>query len=136
MVLSVAVRVGIPGYLAVSTRAEAARAAADLDRVRQAVTRYRASSDRWPVDYGPGLVPPELTPYLGGLVFNRPRYRLDWQNWPLPDGLPGRPHVRAVLALSVETEDLALGAALIEALGSDTRHFLVGNTYTFVLALD
>ncbi len=136
MVMSVVVRVGIPGYQGVVRRAEAVQVAADFNLVRQSVAEYQADFNSWPPDYALGVVPPELAPYLDGLVFNRGRYRLDWQNWALPDGLPGRPGARSVLALSVETEDRALGEALVQLLGSNASHFLLGNTYTFVLEVD
>lgn len=136
MVLSVLARIGIQAYQGAARRSEAAQVVADFDMVRQALSRYRANSDDWPRDYGPGIVPPELKPYLGGLGFHRRHYRLDWQNWPLPHGLPGRPAVRGVLALSVETEDRALGAAFTRLLEPDWKHFIIGDTYTFVLTLD
>jgi hypothetical protein len=77
-----------------------------------------------------------LVPYLDGLTFHRRGYTLDWQSWAIPDGLPGQPGARGVLALSVETQDRALGAAVEDLLGSNANHFMIGNTYTFILEVD
>jgi len=136
MVMSVVVRIGIPGYEGVTRRAEAVQVAADFNLVRQAVAEYQADHNEWPPDSWPGLTPPELVPYLGGLTFHRARYTLDWQNWAIPDGLPGRPGAQRVLALSVQATDRALGTAVEELLGSNANHFLTGDTYTFILEVN
>ena len=133
MVMSVMVRIGVPSYRGVALKAEAVQIAADIHVVRAAVNEFQSDHNRWPADYGPGLVPPELAPYLDGLSFNRGRYRLDWQHWALPKGLPGRTDVRAILAVSVVTTDRALGAALEEMMGSAVKHLTLGDTYTFIL---
>lgn len=136
VLISVFVRIGIPMYERVIRQAETLRVESDFEAVRQAVVEYHIDHGEWPEESGPGLVPPRLAPYLDGLPFVRGRYRLDWQHWPLPSGLPGVPAVRAALALSVITEDRALGAALVEALGSRGAHFALGDSYTFILVLD
>jgi len=136
MLISVFVRIGIPVYRSVVLRAETGRVGSDFEVVKEAVTEYHAEHGEWPEESGPGLVPPGLAPYLDGLPFIRGRYRLDWQHWQLPSGLPGVTAVRAALALSVITEDRALGAALLEALGSSGAHFALGDSYTFILVLD
>ncbi len=134
MVMSVVVRLGIPNYQEVRTRAEAASAAGDFHVVRQAVMAYQADNNAWPPDLGPGQTPPELADYLPAeFSFNRGLYRLDWENWSLPSGLPSHPQVRSVLAVSVVTENRALGAALADLLGSSTPHFSLTGNYTFVL---
>ncbi len=133
MVLSVLVRLGLPIYQGVRLETQAAQIAADITAVQAAVSEYRSEHSSWPRDLGPGIVPPELVPYLDGLPFNRGPYRLDWQNWALPDGLPDHPGTRAVLAVSVVTEDRALGVALLELLGPTAKHFAIGDSYTFIL---
>ncbi len=134
MVVSVVVRIGIPNYQNVLSRAEAVRAAGDFRVVREALEHYGSEHNGWPRDFGPGQVPPELAPYLQeGFSFNRGHYRLDLQNWSLPDGLPSQPDTRTMLGLSVVTDDTALGAALNELMGPEFPHFAVGGTYTFIL---
>jgi prepilin-type N-terminal cleavage/methylation domain-containing protein len=136
MIMSVVTRLGLPGYQGVVLKAEAIQVVADFNVVRQAVAEYQADHNSWPGDFGPGLVPPELAPYLNGLPFNRGRYKLDWQNWALPNGLPNQPGARAILAVSVVTNDRALGAALEDLLGSNRNHFSLGDTYTFIIETD
>lgn len=133
MVLSVLARLSLPIYQELRLKTQTAQVAADIEAVRTAVSEYQSDHPFWPRDRGPGIVPPELAPYLEGLSFNRGPYRLDWQNWALPDGLPDRPAARAVLAVSVVTENRALGLALQELLGASASHFAIGNSYTFIL---
>ena len=82
-----------------------------------------------------GQVPPDLVPYLpDGFSFKRGRYQLDWENWPLPSGLPSSPGTRAILGVSVVTEDRALGLALEDFITPSAAHFALAGSYTFVLA--
>jgi prepilin-type N-terminal cleavage/methylation domain-containing protein len=134
MVMSVVVRIGIPNYQEVRLRAEAAQVAGDFNVVRQAVFEYLAENHSWPPEFGTGQVPPGLTPHLPeGFTFQRGRYQLDWEHLMLPSGLPSHPDARAILGVSIVTEDRALGAALEEILGSTSTHFSLGGSYTFVL---
>ncbi len=134
MITSVVVRIGIPNYQGVLSRTEAVRAAGDLRVVQEALEAFRSDHQDWPRDSGPGQVPPELVPHLqDGFSFNRGRYRLDFQSWEIPDGLPSRPGARALLGLSIITEDPLLGAALEEILGTEFPHFTLAGNYTFVL---
>ena len=102
--------------------------------MRQADYEYLAEHRGWPGEYGAGYVPPELGPYLPeGFSFNRGRYQLDWEHWILPSGLPSSPDTRAILGVSILTEDSALGAALEDLIGSAFSHFSLAGSYTFVL---
>lgn len=136
MILSVLVRVGIPSFQGLVLKAAASRVVSEMDRVRRAAHAYQADYNAWPRDVGPGLAPPELVPYLDGLSFSQGRYQLDWQLWPLPGGLPWRPDSRQMLAISIITPDRRLGAALVEHMGSNSHHFALGDTYTFVVEID
>jgi prepilin-type N-terminal cleavage/methylation domain-containing protein len=136
LILSVVARIGLPRYQNANLKAQAAQAVADLDVIRAAAIEYQSDHDGWPADVGPGQSPPELRPYLAGLSFKRGDYQLDWQNWRLPEGLPGDPEVRGILAVSIVTEHPALAAAVGELLGSMGPHFSVGNSYTVVLDTD
>ena len=134
MVMSVVARLGVPRYQEVWVRAEAARAAGDFHLVRQAAMEYLAENHQWPRDFGTGQVPPGLEDYLPeGYSFNRGFYRLDWENWPLPQGLPSEPEVRGILGLTIVTQDRRLGQALDELLGSTGPGFSLAGHHTFVL---
>jgi prepilin-type N-terminal cleavage/methylation domain-containing protein len=134
MVISVVVRLGIPNYHEVRLKAEAVKVLGDFNVVRQAANVYMTEHNDWPQDLGAGQVPPELTAYLPpGFSFGRGRYQLDWEHWVIPSGLPGNPDLRAILGLSIVTEDRALGAALDGLLGSGRANFSLGPSYTFIL---
>jgi len=134
MVISVVVRIGIPNYQEVRLKAEAVRVAGDFASVRVAAINYQADHNAWPRDFGPGQIPPELASYLpDGFSFYRGRYRLDWENWVLPSGLPSNPDARAILGVSIVTEDRALGAALEALLGNNSANFSMAGSYTFIL---
>lgn len=134
MVMSVVVRLGIPNYQEVRLKAEAASVAGDFEVVRHAAFGYLADHNGWPRDFAAGQVPPELVSYLpDGFSFLRGPYQLDWENWVLPQGLPSDPEARAILGISIVTQDRALGAALEEILGNNAAHFSLGRSYTFVI---
>jgi prepilin-type N-terminal cleavage/methylation domain-containing protein len=134
MVMSVVVRMGIPNLQEVRIKAEAAQVAGDFDAVSHAVTGFQADHNRWPEEYGAGQVPPDLVEHLPpGFSFQKGRYQLDWENLSLPSGIPGNPDARAILGVSIVTQDRALGAALEELLGSSRAHFSLAGSYTFVL---
>ncbi len=134
MIMSVVVRIGIPNYQEVRLRAEAARVVGDFEVVRVAVFNYNADHHTWPRDFGPGVVPPELRPYLPeGFTFDRGLYELDWENWILPDGLPKHPETKVLLGISVTTPDPALGHAVEDLLGTSMAHYTLGDNYTFVI---
>jgi len=134
MVMSVVVRIGIPNYQEVRLKAEAVQVAGDFNVVRQAAFEHLAENHGWPRDFGAGQIPPELASYLpDGFSFQRGRYQLDWENWVLPSGLPSNPDARAILGLSIVTEDRALGAALEALLGSNSNNFSLAGSYTFIL---
>ena len=134
MVISVVVRIGIPNYQEVRLKAEATRVAGDFNAVQTAAANYQADHNGWPREFGAGQIPPELIPYLpDGFSFHRGRYRLDWENWSLPSGLPSNPDARTILGLSILTEDRALGAAIEALLGNNPAHFSLAGNYTFIL---
>lgn len=126
-------RISAPGVHDVLLDARAASVVGDIDVVRVAALGHQADHFTWPADAGPGDVPPGLAPYLPeAFDFQGPGYVLDWDVWPLPDGLPGAPGTRLLLAVTVVTEDRALGLAVAEAMGGGT-HFSLGSRYTFLV---
>jgi prepilin-type N-terminal cleavage/methylation domain-containing protein len=134
-IVAILARIALPAYHDLATRARAAAAVADLEAVRMAAYGYNADTNEWPADRTPGVVPPELLPYLGpGFSFQRAHYQLDWENWVLPDGTPRYPGTGVLLGVSISTTDPALGQALEELVGSDTAHYTLANNYTFVIA--
>ena len=61
------------------------------------------------------------------------RYQLDWENWVLPEGMPGDPTVRGLIGISITTSDRALGLAIMDLIPANAK-FALGETYTFIFA--
>lgn len=133
--LGILARIAIPSYQQVTYRARAAAAIGDLNAVRTAAYEYNIATNEWPADRYPGEVPPELVSYLGeDFTFERDHYRLDWENWTMPDGTPKHSGTGVLLGVSIVTRDEQLGAALEALVGSDRAHYTLGDNYTFIIA--
>jgi prepilin-type N-terminal cleavage/methylation domain-containing protein len=111
-----------------SHTAMAAKVVGEFTAVRLAAYRYEADHhNRWPGEQGPGVVPPELIPYLpAAFSFAQPRYQLDWDNLS-PSMNPFQ------LAISLTTPDAQLINSLRQTLGNRTPYFFAGNRLTFIL---
>lgn len=137
LLVAILARVSLPVYHAVALRVRTASAVTAIDAVRDAARSYNAATGQWPADARGGVVPPELRAYLGeAFRFDRRSYRLDWENWHLPDGRPDRPDATVVLGVSIATENAALGQALRKVVGDSVPSFTLGDRYTFILAPD
>lgn len=124
----------LPTYRNMVVKARAAKVAGDFNTVRVAAFNYYTEHDEWPADNYPGIVPPELVPYLpSDFTFNHDGYQLDWENWVLPDGTPMHPETHVLLGISVVTNDGLLAAAVVKLLGSGMTHYTLDNNYTFVI---
>lgn len=127
-------RVAVPNYQEMHLKARAAEVAGEIRTVEVAVLNYNADTNRWPTDVTAGVVPPELRSYLpAGFRFTREGYRLDWENWKLPDGLPRYPRKKVLLGVSVTSENETLLNAVSDLTGGSRARFTLGDTYTFVL---
>lgn len=134
VVMSTLVRMALPNFHDVLLKARAAEVVGDFEVVRVAVLNYHADHLQWPKDGYTGQVPAGLDAYLPeGFRFDRPGYRLDWENWMLPDGLPSDPGSGVLLGISVVTEDMALGQAVLDLLGGGMTAYSLGDAYTFVV---
>jgi prepilin-type N-terminal cleavage/methylation domain-containing protein len=133
-VMGTLVRMAVPSFHDVLVRARAAEVIGDFEVVRVAVLSYHADHSQWPADGHTGQVPPGLAEYLpDNFSFEGMGYRLDWENWVLPGGLPQDPEARGILAVSVVTQDRELGYALGDILGGGMAHYALGDAYTFVI---
>lgn len=134
LLLSILTRIVIPQMQDVLTRARATEIRASFSVVEEAATRLFVENNRWPEDADAGVVPPELLESLPpGFSFERNRYQLDWQNWVLPEGMPGDSTVRRLIGISVTTSDRSLGLALMGMIPLNSK-FTLGETYTFIFA--
>ncbi len=127
-------RMAVPDLHRTIIKAEAAAVVGDFETVRVAVFNYHADHLRWPDDGYTGVVPTGLAPYLPqGFSFIRQGYRLDWENWALPDGLPQDPGTGVLLGISIVTSDRELAQAVMDLLGRNMAHYTLGDRYTFVV---
>ena len=134
LLVSIITRIAIPQMQDVLTRARATEIRASFSVVEEAATRLSVGNHPWPADADAGVVPPELVDNLPpGFSFDRERYQLDWENWMLPEGMPGDSTVQRLIGISVTTSDRSLGLALMEIIPLNAK-FTLGETYTFIFA--
>ena len=133
LILSIVMRIAIPRVQEVRVKALAASALGDFRVIERAVQAYLVDNNQPPPDADTGVVPAGLETYLEGFTFNKPAYRLDWENWVLPGGLPKHPETRVLLGVSISVDDPVLGDAIVQLLGLNRAHYTLGNKYTFIL---
>lgn len=134
VVMSTLVRMAIPNFHSVLLKARAAEVVGDFETVRVAVENYHADHLSWPQDGYAGQVPTGLAEYLpDGFSFNRAGYQLDWEYWNLPAGLPKDPDTRSLVGVSIVTDDMALGQAVVDLLGGGMTTYTLGDAYTFII---
>ena len=134
LVVSTLVRMAIPNFHEILVKARAAEVLGDFETVRLAVEHYYNDHFEWPADAYTGQIPPGLAEYLPeGYRFDQAGYRLDWENWLLPNGLPENPETGALLGISIVTDDRELGQAVIDFLGGAMANYTLGTKYTFVV---
>ncbi len=134
LLVSIITRIAIPQVQEILTRARATEVRSTFSLVAGAANRLSLENIPWPPDVDAGVVPPELRYQLPeGFSFDRDRYQLDWQNWVLPEGMPGDSTVRGLIGISITTSDRALGLALMDLIPVNAK-FALGETYTFIFA--
>ena len=136
-VLGIVARIAIPNVDHLLTRARAAEVLAEVSAVRLAAYEAVADGYAWPPDTPAGQVPEALRPFLpDGFDFAGDGYTLDWESWSLPAGLPGRPGVRRLTGVTVQTDDRGLADALRGLVGDGPWFVLGGSAYTFLIEPD
>lgn len=132
-VISILARLALPSFQESVIRARAAAAMGDVDVVRTAAANYHARANQWPADAPAGVVPPELVEDLPeGFTFERDGYRLDWEIWVLPDGIPPHTGPRTLVGVSIVTDEELLGNAVGGLMGG-SGWYSMGNAYTFLI---
>ena len=115
-------------------KARAAAVIGEFETVKVAALNYMAENHAWPPDATAGIIPSGLEEFLpDGFSFQREGYRLDWENWILPGGLPKHPDTEVLLGVSISTSDQALADAVVNLLGPGAAHYTLSNNYTFVI---
>ena len=134
VVMSTLVRIALPNFHEVLLMTRAAEVVGHFETVRVAALNYYAEHYEWPDDAYVGQIPEGLAEFLpDNYNFNRAGYRLDWENWVLPNGLPTHPETGVLVGISVSTEDSELGYAVVDLLGGIMAYYTLGTNYTFVM---
>lgn len=134
MIMGILVRIALPAYHHIMLQARATQALGHINTIRLAAYSYYAAHGEWPPDVNRGIVPPELTPYLGQeFSFQREGYLLDWDHWVLPDGTPSRPETGVVVGVSIASPNPALGEALVGLVGRSAARFTIDEHHTFII---
>ncbi len=115
-------------YIDLTRTAFAAKIAGEFTVVRLAAYNYEADHhEQWPAEVGPGIMPPEMVPYMpAGFAWTTPTYQLDWDN-----RSPSRDPYQ--IAISLTTTDPRLMNALSNTLGGRAPYVIAGNRLTYVL---
>lgn len=131
IVLGLLASIALLKYIDLRHRARAAEAANDLHSIRLAAYSAMYETGTWPEEAGPGVVPPGLVPYLPkSFTFDKPEYRLDWENF-VPPG--GGPSGGMQLGVVVTSSDPRVERAIQQVLGNQLPFISDGNTLTFVI---
>jgi hypothetical protein len=134
LLVGIVTRIAIPPMGEVLVRARATQIRATFTAVEGAANRLSLENLPWPPDAEAGVVPPLLAQRLPrGFSFDRNGYQLDWQNWALPEGMPGDPSVQGLIGISITIAERSLGLALMDLVPLSTK-FALGETYTFIFA--
>ena len=128
MVIGLLVNLAVLKYLDLTRSGYTAKIASDFTTVRLAAYNYEADhNNSWPTDAGPGVIHPDLEPYLPrGFTFTHALYTYDWDN-----NSPGTTPYQT--AISMTTSDERLLRVLQNSLGTNAPYYFAGNKLTFVL---
>ena len=131
-IVSILARIALPNLQEAAIKARAAAALGDVEVIRTAAANYHARTNQWPADAAEGVVPPELVQDLPeGFSFDHGEYKLDWEVWSLPDGLPSS-GAHTLIGVSIATDDELLGNA-VAALVGPNGWYSVGHSNTFLI---
>jgi prepilin-type N-terminal cleavage/methylation domain-containing protein len=112
-VIGIICNIAIPSLYDALYRAKAARIMEDFNIVRTSMHQEYADHSVYPLDQGPGVEPPELTPYISGRVhWVHEDYEYDWELWEDGSGNPTEPSTGVLVGFSIVTSDPALAAAV------------------------
>ena len=133
VVLVIAILAGmmVMRYIELKHRALTAQATADMENVRLAAFTKFYDTGQWPNAAGPGVMPPELVPYLGaGFSFTRHDYTLEFENF-VPPG--GGTTATYQVAIRFSSSNQNLVNTMIQVVGDRSPYIVLGSDVAVVL---
>lgn len=130
-VIAILASIMVLRYIELKHRALAAVVTSDIEDIRLAAFSKFYDTGTWPSDPGPGIVPPELAPYLGtGFSFSKPEYTLEFENFVPPGGGPSPTYQ---IAIRFSSANPALVAAMVQIVGNRSPYVVLGNDVAVIL---
>jgi prepilin-type N-terminal cleavage/methylation domain-containing protein len=118
-------------YIELTHRALTAQITSDMENVRLAAFTKFYDTGQWPSAPGPGVVPPELVPYLGtGFSFTRKDYTLEFENFVPPGGGTSATYQ---VAIRFSSTNQNLVNTMIQVVGTRSPYILLGSDVAVVL---
>lgn len=131
LVIAILAGMMVMRYPELKRRALVAQATSDMENVRLAALTKFYDTGSWPSAPGPGVVPPELVPYLGkGFSFSRPDYKLEFENFVPPGGGTSATYQ---IAIRFSSSDQALVNTMVQAMGDRSPYVVLGNDVAVIL---
>ena len=131
LVIAILAGMMVMRYIELKHRALTAQATSDMENVRLAAFTKFYDTGQWPTDAGPGVVPPELVPYLGGgFSFVRPDYTLEFENFTPPGGGTSATYQ---VAIRFSSTNQNLINTMIQVVGDRSPYIVLGNDVAVVL---
>ena len=131
LVITILAGMMVMRYIELKHRALAAQATSDMENVRLAAFTKFYDTVSWPSAPWPGVVPPELVPYLGnGFSFSRPEYKLEFENFVPPGGGPSATYQ---IAIRFSSSNQALVNTMLQVVGDRAPYIVLGNDVAVVL---
>jgi prepilin-type N-terminal cleavage/methylation domain-containing protein len=118
-------------YIELKHRALTAQITSDMENVRLAAFTKFYDTGQWPSAPGPGVVPPELVPYLGtGFSFTRQDYTLEFENFVPPSGGTSATYQ---VAIRFSSTNQKLVNTMIQVVGDRSPYVVLGSDVAVVL---
>jgi prepilin-type N-terminal cleavage/methylation domain-containing protein len=131
LVISILAGMMVMRYIELKHRALTAQATSDMETIRLAAYTKFYDTGQWPSAAGPGVVPPELVPYLGtGFSFTRKEYTLEFENF-VPPG--GGSSVTYQVAVRFSSSNQNLVNTMIQVVGHRSPYIVLGSDVAVVL---
>ncbi|HKV74559.1 MAG TPA: prepilin-type N-terminal cleavage/methylation domain-containing protein [Gemmatimonadales bacterium] len=130
IIIGILAAIAILKYIDLKNTARTSEISAAIGVIRVAAYAYEADHQyQYPAESGPGIIPPELLPYLPtNFSFEHPDYTLDWDNF--TGSGPGAPYQ---IGVTVTTTDPRLMGKILQYLGADSPYYWTGSSFTYML---